>query len=107
MNGVSLSSKVIYWNPKDFAVSQNFWELTEQEKGLVNIFASAQEIDSATASAKLQADIGEEIFRQMGQSGISPIPSFEVSIGIDGKAEVGRQSAHLARNTSGGDTLLG
>ncbi len=63
-------------------------ELTEQEKGLVNIFASAQEIDSATASAKLQADIGEEIFRQMGQSGISPIPSFEVSIGIDGKAEV-------------------
>lgn len=63
-------------------------ELTEQEKGLVNIFASAQEIDSATASAKLQADIGEEIFRQMKQSGISPIPSFEVSIGIDGKAEV-------------------
>lgn len=63
-------------------------ELTEQEKGLVNIFASAQEIDSATASAKLQADIGEEIFRQMGQSGISPIPSFEVSIGIEGKAEV-------------------
>ena len=63
-------------------------ELTEQEKGLVNIFASAQEIDSATASAKLQADIGKEIFRQMGQSGISPIPSFEVSIGIDGKAEV-------------------
>ena len=63
-------------------------ELTEQEKGLVSIFASAQEIDSATASAKLQADTGEEIFRQMGQSGISPIPSFEVSIGIDGKAEV-------------------
>ena len=63
-------------------------ELTEQEKGLANIFASAQEIDSATASAKLQADIGEEIFRQMGQSGISPIPSFEISIGIDGKAEV-------------------
>lgn len=63
-------------------------ELTEQEKGLVNIFASAQEIDSATASAKLQADIGKEIFRQMGQSGISPIPSFEVSIGIEGKAEV-------------------
>ncbi len=62
--------------------------LTEQEKGLVNIFASAQEIDSAAASAKLQTDIGEEIFRQMEQAGISPIPSFEVSIGIDGKAEV-------------------
>ena len=63
-------------------------ELTEQEKGLVSIFATAQEIDSATASAKLQADIGEQIFQQMEQSGISPIPSFEVSIGIDGKAEV-------------------
>ncbi len=63
-------------------------ELTEQEKGLVGIFASAQEIDSATASAKLKTDISEEIFRQMEQSGISPIPSFEVSIGIDGKAEV-------------------
>lgn len=63
-------------------------ELTEQEKGLVSIFASAQEIDSAMASAKLQAGISEEIFRQMGQSGISTISSFEVSIGIDGKVEV-------------------
>lgn len=63
-------------------------ELTEQEKGLVNIFATAQEIDSAAASAKLQADISEQIFRQMEQSGISPIPSFEVSIGIDKKAKV-------------------
>lgn len=63
-------------------------ELTEQEKGLVGIFASAQEIDSATASAKLQVDISKEIFRQMEQSGISPIPSFEVGIGIGGKAEV-------------------
>ena len=63
-------------------------ELTEQEKGLVGIFASAQEIDSATASAKLQADISEQIFQQMEQSGISPIASFEVSIGIDGKVKV-------------------
>lgn len=63
-------------------------ELTEQERGLVSIFASAQEIDSAVASAKLKKDISEEIFRRMEQSGISPIPSFEVSIGIDGKAEV-------------------
>ena len=63
-------------------------ELTEQEKGLVGIFASAQEIDSATASAKLQADMSEQIFQQMEQSGISPIPSFEVSIGIDGKVKV-------------------
>lgn len=63
-------------------------ELTEWERGLVNIFASAQEIDSATASAKLKTDISEEIFRQMEQAGISPLPSFEVGIGIDGKAEV-------------------
>lgn len=47
-------------------------ELTEQEKGLVSIFASAQEIDSATALAKLQADISGEIFRQMGSPAFSP-----------------------------------
>jgi len=63
-------------------------ELTEQEKGLVRVFASAHEIDGAMASAKLRADISEKIFQQMEQSGVSPIPSFEVSIGIDGKAEV-------------------
>jgi len=62
--------------------------LTEQEKGLVSIFATAQEIDSATASAKLQTDISEQIFQQMEQAGITPLPSFEVGIGIDGKAEV-------------------
>ena len=63
-------------------------ELTEQEKGLVRVFASAHEIDGAMASAKLRADISEKIFQQMEQSGVSPIPSFEVRIGIDGKAEV-------------------
>ena len=63
-------------------------ELTEQEKGLVRVFASAHEIDGAMASAKLRSDISKEIFRQMEQTGISPIPSFEVRIGIDGKAEV-------------------
>lgn len=63
-------------------------ELTEQERGLVNIFASAQEIDSAAASAKLKADISEQIFRQMEQSGISSIPFFDVRIGVDGKAQV-------------------
>ncbi len=63
-------------------------ELTEQEKGLVRVFASAHEIDGAMASAKLRADISEKIFQQMEQSGVFPIPSFEVSIGIDGKAEV-------------------
>lgn len=63
-------------------------ELTDQEKGLVSIFATAQEIDSAKASTKLQVDISKQIFRQMEQFGLSSIPSFEVSIGIDGKAEV-------------------
>ena len=63
-------------------------ELTEQEKGLVRVFASAYEIDGAMASAKLRTDISEKIFQQMEQSGVSHIPSFEVSIGIDGKAEV-------------------
>ena len=63
-------------------------ELTEQEKGLVRVFASAHEIDGAMASAKLRADISGKIFQQMEQSGVSPVPSFEVSIGIDGKAEV-------------------
>lgn len=63
-------------------------ELTKQERGLLNIFASAQEIDSAAASVKLKADISEQIFRQMKQSGISPIPFFEVRIGVDGKAQV-------------------
>ena len=63
-------------------------ELTEQEKGLVRVFASAYEIDGAMASAKLRTDISEKIFQQMEQSGVSPIPSFEVSIGIDEKAEV-------------------
>lgn len=33
MNGVSLSNKIIYWNPKDFAVSQNFNKaIRENEK---------------------------------------------------------------------------
>lgn len=63
-------------------------ELTEQERELVNIFASAHEIDSATASAKLKTDISEKIIRQIEQSGISPCPSFEIRIGINGKAEV-------------------
>ena len=63
-------------------------ELTEQEKGLVSIFATAQEIDSATASAKLQTDISEQIFQQMEQAGITPLPSFEFRIGIDGKVQV-------------------
>ncbi len=36
MNGVSLSNKVIYWNPKDFAVSQNFNKVIRENEKVSN-----------------------------------------------------------------------
>ena len=36
MNGVSLSSKVIHWNPKDFAVSQNFNKVIRENEKVSN-----------------------------------------------------------------------
>ena len=36
MNNVSLSSKVIYWNPKDFAVSQNFNKVIRENEKVSN-----------------------------------------------------------------------
>lgn len=63
--------------------------LTEQEKGLVNIFATAQEIDAAKASAELNTTLKEEIFSQLEEAGIElPISDFEFGIGLDGKAVV-------------------
>lgn len=38
MNNVSLSSKVIYWNPKDFAVSQNFNKVIRENEKVSNIY---------------------------------------------------------------------
>lgn len=63
--------------------------LTEQEKGLVNIFASAGAIDSAAALNKLQTTLKEEIFARMKQAGINPLAyNFEIEISLDGKASV-------------------
>ena len=36
MNGVSLSNKVIHWNPKDFAVSQNFNKVIRENEKVSN-----------------------------------------------------------------------
>ena len=36
MNNVSLSNKVIYWNPKDFAVSQNFNKVIRENEKISN-----------------------------------------------------------------------
>ena len=36
MNGISLSSKVIHWNPKDFAVSQNFNKVIRENEKVSN-----------------------------------------------------------------------
>ena len=63
--------------------------LTEQEKGLVNIYATAQEIDAAKASAELNTTLKKEIFSQLEEAGSElPIGDFEFSIGLDGKVVV-------------------
>ena len=36
MNGVSLSNKVIHWNPKDFAVSRNFNKVIRENEKVSN-----------------------------------------------------------------------
>lgn len=63
--------------------------LTEQEKGLVNIFATAQEIDSAKANAELNTTLKEEIFSQMEKEKIDISQySFDVQIGAGGQVTV-------------------
>lgn len=63
--------------------------LTEQEKGLVNIFATAQEIDSAKANAELNTTLKEEIFSQMEKEKIDLSQySFDVQIGAGGQVTV-------------------
>lgn len=63
--------------------------LTEQEKGLVNIYATAQEIDAAKVGAELNTTLKEEIFSQLEEVGIELSTSdFEFSIGLDGKVVV-------------------
>ena len=63
--------------------------LTEQEKGLVNIFATAQEIDSAKANAELNTTLKEEIFSQMEKEKIDLSQySFDVQIGAGGQVTI-------------------
>ena len=51
MNGVSLSNKVIYWNPKDFAVSQNFNKvIRENEKVSNDYYWKSNKLRAWTAS---------------------------------------------------------
>lgn len=63
-------------------------KLTEQENGLVNIFATAQEIDGAKASAELNTTL-KEITQRLESDGIdiSEI-SFNIQIGADGRVTV-------------------
>ena len=74
--------------------------LTEQEKGLVNIYATAQEIDAAKAGAELNTTLKEEIFSQLEETGIElPISDFEFKIGLNGKVVVTRIEDQAAKQT--------
>ena len=64
-------------------------ELTEQESALLNIFATAQEIDSAKGKAELNTILKEEIFPQMEKEGIDLSQYFlSVQIGAGGQVTV-------------------
>ncbi|MCM1050279.1 MAG: hypothetical protein NC433_17855 [Clostridiales bacterium] len=64
-------------------------ELTKQESTLLNIFATAQEIDSAKGKAELSTTLKEEIFSQMKKEGIDLSQySFSVQIGAGGQVTV-------------------
>ncbi len=63
-------------------------KLTEQENGLVNIFATAQEFDTAKATAELSTTLNE-ITQRLESAGIDLSEySFNIQIGADGKATV-------------------
>ena len=64
-------------------------ELTEQESALLNIFATAQEIDSAKGKAELNTTLKEGIFSQMEKEGIDLSQySFSMQIGAGGQVTV-------------------
>lgn len=64
-------------------------ELTEQESALLNIFATAQEIDSAKGKSELNTALKEEISSQMGKEGIDLSQySFSVQISAGGQVTV-------------------
>ena len=57
MNGVSLSNKIIHWNPKDFAVSQNFNKvIRENEKEGISEREVRNEIAYAVSLALKSSD---------------------------------------------------
>lgn len=63
-------------------------KLTEQENGLVNIFATAQEFDTAKASAELSTTL-KEITQRLESAGLDISEySFNIQIGADGKTTV-------------------
>lgn len=63
-------------------------KLTEQENGLVHIFATAQELDTAKASAELSSTL-KEITQRLESAGIDLSEySFNIEIGADGKTTV-------------------
>ena len=63
-------------------------KLTEQENAFVNIFATAQEFDTAKATAELST-ILKEITQRLESAGIDLSEySFHIQIGADGKATV-------------------
>lgn len=64
-------------------------KLTDQEKGLINIFSTAQEMDAAKASAELNSTLLEKICTQMENVGIDFSQySFTMQIGVDGQMNV-------------------
>lgn len=63
--------------------------LTEQEKGLIVIYATAEEYDSATVSATLKSTLQEELFSEMEKLGINASGySFTIQIGANAQAMV-------------------
>ena len=63
-------------------------KLTEQENGLVHIFATAQEVDTAKATAELSSTL-KEITQRLESAGVDLSEySFNIQIGADGKATV-------------------
>jgi hypothetical protein len=73
-------------------------KLTEQENGLVNIFATAQEIDGAKARAEFNT-ILKEITQRLESAGIDISEySFNIQVGANGKISVGGIEDRLVKS---------
>lgn len=74
--------------------------LTERQESLVNIFATAQEIDAAKAGAQMNRSLKKEIFSRLEEAGIRlPDGGVEADIGLDGKAVVSGIEEQAAKQT--------